>query len=379
MDTMSISLTTNINIGIGVLKKLGSEAKKLGKKALIVTYPEIKQAGILDKVLADLAANGVQSVVFDKVQPNPRSTTIDKGAVFAREQKIDLIIGLGGGSAMDSAKGIAAAYNGTVPVWDYVEGKAQIIRPLLPIIQVPTTAGTGSEINAGSVITNWATHIKSPLYTVLANVAIIDPENTLTLPMNQIKAGGFDIFTHVAEQYITDPAPEPLTDGIRETIMKIVVQNLPKAIAKPDDIAARSRLTWASTMAMSMLSRLGGGGGSMTCHSIEHALSGYYDVTHGAGLAALFPAWMKYHLPYRKERFKLLGKNVFGKEDGIPATEEWLQSVGMNLKLGALGCELARTEEIADLVLKSSPPIMLAGAAVPIGKEAIIKIYRESF
>jgi hypothetical protein len=379
MDTMSISLTTNINIGIGVLKKLGSEAKKLGKKALIVTYPEIKQAGILDKVLADLAANGVQSVVFDKVQPNPRSTTIDKGAVFAREQKIDLIIGLGGGSAMDSAKGIAAAYNGTVPVWDYVEGKAQIIRPLLPIIQVPTTAGTGSEINAGSVITNWATHIKSPLYTVLANVAIIDPENTLTLPMNQIKAGGFDIFTHVAEQYITDPAPEPLTDGIRETIMKIVVQNLPKAIAKPDDIVARSRLTWASTMAMSMLSRLGGGGGSMTCHSIEHALSGYYDVTHGAGLAALFPAWMKYHLPYRKERFKLLGKNVFGKEDGIPATEEWLQSVGMNLKLGALGCELARTEEIADLVLKSSPPIMLAGAAVPIGKEAIIKIYRESF
>ena len=379
MDTMSISLTTNINIGIGVLKKLGPEAKKLGKKALIVTYPEIKQAGILDKVLADLEANGVQPVVFDKVQPNPRSTTIDKGAVFAREQKIDLIIGLGGGSAMDSAKGIAAAYNGTVPVWDYVEGKAQIIRPLLPIIQVPTMAGTGSEINAGSVITNWETHIKSPLYTVLANVAIIDPENTLTVPMNQIKAGGFDIFTHVAEQYITDPAPEPLTDGIRETIMKIVVQNLPKAIAKPDDIAARSRLTWASTMAMSMLSRLGGGGGSMTCHSIEHALSGYYDVTHGAGLAALFPAWMKYHLPYRKERFKLLGENVFGKKDGIPATEEWLRSVGMRLRLGELGCELARTEEIAELVLKSSPPIMLAGAAVPIDKAAIIKIYRESF
>jgi alcohol dehydrogenase YqhD (iron-dependent ADH family) len=197
--------------------------------------------------------------------------------------------------------------------------------------------------------------------------------------MNQIKAGGFDIFTHVAEQYITDPAPEPLTDGIRETIMKIVVQNLPQAIAKPKDIVARSRLTWASTMAMSMLSRLGGGGGSMTCHSIEHAISGYYDVTHGAGLAALFPAWMKYHLPYRTERFELLGKNVFGKKDGIPATEEFLRSIGMNLKLGDLGCELTRTEEIADLVLKSSPPIMLAGAAVPIDKAAITKIYRESF
>ncbi|MGP8080623.1 MAG: iron-containing alcohol dehydrogenase [Dehalococcoidales bacterium] len=379
METMSFSLPTNIIIGVGVLKKLGPEAAKSGKKAIIVTYPEIRQAGILDKVIADLEANGVQSVVFDKVQPNPHSATIDKGAVFAREQKIDLVIGLGGGSAMDSAKGIAAAFNGTVPVWDYVEGKAKINLPLLPIIQVPTMAGTGSEINAGSVITNWETHIKSPLYTALARVAIIDPENTLTVPLKQIKAGGFDIFTHVAEQYISDPAPEPLTDGIRETIMKIVVQNLPKAIAKPNDIEARSRLTWASTVAMSILSRLGGGGGAMTCHSIEHALSGYYDVTHGEGLAALFPAWMEYHRHFRQERIKSMGNNVFGEKDGIIALEKWLQSVGMRLRLGDIGCEIEKTEMITDLVLRSSPPIMLAGAPVPIGKEAIIKIYRESF
>ena len=379
METMSFSLPTNIIIGVGVLNRLGTEAAKCGKKAIIVTYPDIRRAGILDKVIADLTANGVQSVVFEKVQSNPRSSTIDKGAAFAREQKVDLIIGLGGGSAMDSAKGIAAAVNGTVPVWDYVEGKAKINLPLLPIIQVPTMAGTGSEINAGSVITNWETHIKSPLYTALAKVAIIDPEISFTVPLNQIKAGGFDIFTHVAEQYITDPAPEPLTDGIRETIMKIVVQNLPKVITKPDDIEARSRMTWASTMAMSYLSRLGGGGGNMTCHSIEHALSGYYDVTHGAGLAALFPAWMKYHQPYRQERITLLGKNVFGKKDGIAAVEEWLQSLGFRIRLGDIGCELERREEIAELVLKSSPPIMLAGAAVPIGKEAITKIYCESF
>ena len=379
METMSFSLPTNIIIGVGVLKRLGPEAAKLGKKAVIVTYPEIKRAGMLDKVIAELTANGVQFVVFDKVQPNPRSATIDKGAAFAREQNIDLIIGLGGGSAMDSAKGIAAAMNGTVPVWDYVEGKAKINLPLLPIIQIPTMSGTGSEINAGSVITNWETHIKSPLYTTLARVAIIDPENTLTVPMNQIKAGGFDIFTHVAEQYISDPAPEPLTDGIRETIMKIVVQNLPIAIAKPDDIKARSRLTWASTMAMSYLSRLGGGGGAMTCHSIEHALSGYYDVTHGAGLAALFPAWMEYHRPFRQERIKSMGANVFGKNDGATALEEWLRSIGFRVRLGDIGCELEKTELIADLVLRSSPPVMLAGAPVPIGTEAIKKIYHESF
>jgi alcohol dehydrogenase YqhD (iron-dependent ADH family) len=378
METMSFSLP-QIILGVGVLKQLGAEAKKLGKKALIVTYPDIREAGILDKVITDLEASGVKTCVFEKVQPNPRAATIDEGAIFAREQKIDLIIGLGGGSAMDTAKGIAASYNGTAPVWDYVEGKAKIIEPIPPFILVPTMAGTGSEINAGSVITNWNTHIKSPLRTTLAKVAIIDPEITFTVPMNQIKAGGVDIFTHVCEPYITDPAPTLMTDGVREAIMRVVVQNLPKVIAKPDDIDARGQLTWASTMAMSTLSRLGGGGGNLTCHSIEHALSGYYDVTHGAGLAALLPAWMKYHVPYRKERFKLLGKNVFGKKDGIAATEEWLQSLGMRLSLKDIGCKLEQAEEITDLTIRSSPPVMLAGAAVPIDAKVINKIYCESF
>jgi alcohol dehydrogenase YqhD (iron-dependent ADH family) len=378
METMSFTLP-NIIIGVGVINQLGAQAKKIGKKALIVTYPDIRRVGLLDKVIKDLEANGVKTSVFEKVQPNPRATTIDEGAAFARAEMIDLIIGLGGGSAMDTAKGIAASYNGKVSVWDYVEGKAQIIEPIPPFILVPTMAGTGSEINAGSVITNWATHIKSPLRTTLAKVSIIDPEVTLTVPMEQVKAGGVDIFTHVVEPYITDAAPTPITDGVRETIMRTVVQNLPKVIAKPDDIDARGQLTWASTMAMSTLSRLGGGAGQLTCHSIEHALSGYYDVTHGAGLAALLPAWMKFHLPYRKERFKLLGKNVFGEKDGIPATEKWLKSVGMRLSLNDMGCKLEESEAMADLAVRSSPPVMISGASVPLNAEIIAKIIRESF
>ena len=378
METMSFTLP-NIIIGVGVLNQLGTQAKKYGRKALIVTYPDIRRVGLLDKVIKDLEANGLQTVVFEKVQPNPRSVTIDEGTVFAREQKVDLIIGLGGGSAMDTAKGIAASYNGTVSVWDYVEGKAQIIEPIPPFILVPTMAGTGSEINAGSVITNWATHIKSPLRTTLAKVSIIDPEVTLTVPMKQIKAGGVDIFTHVVEPYITDAAPTAITDGVRETIMRTVVQNLPKVIAKPDDIDARGQLTWTSTMAMSTLSRLGGGAGQLTCHSIEHALSGYYDVTHGEGLAALLPAWMEYHLPFRKERFKLLGNSVFGEKDGLLATEKWLKSVGMRLSLKDIGCKLEQADEMADLAVRSSPPVMIAGASVPLNAEIIAKIIRESF
>jgi hypothetical protein len=379
MQTMTFYMPTKIIIGAGVINQVGAEVKKLGKKALIVTYPDIRRVGILDKVLANLNANDVEAVVFDKVESNPRSATIDEGATIARGERIDLIIGLGGGSVMDSAKAIAAAYNGTVSVWDYIEDKAKIKEPVPPIIQVPTMSGTGSEIAYGAVITNWKTHVKRSLHnlTSYAKVAIIDPEIMLTVPMNQTKAGALDSFAHMVEPYITDPTPQPLTDGIRETVMKVVVQNLPKVITKPDDVEARGQLAWASTMATAAFGRLGGGGGEGTCHGIEHALSGYYDVTHGAGLAALLPAWMRFHLPYRKGRLDLLAKNVFGKKDGIRATEEWLQSVGMRLRLRDLGCELDHAEEIAELAVKSSGS--LASSSVPIDAVAIKKIYCESF
>ena len=367
----TFELNTKILFGVGSIIELGKEAKKLGRKALIVTYPDIRRVGLLDKVLYGLKEKGLDVVTFEKVQPNPRATTVDEGTKFARKEKIDLVIGLGGGSVMDTAKGIAAAYNGVASIWNYVERKAQIIEPVPPIIQVPTIAGTGSEINEGAVITNWETHTKSGFGNPLiqAKVAIIDPELTLTVPLNQIKAGGVDIFSHVVEHYVTDDTPSSLTDGISETCLKIVVEYLPRAIAHPDDIKARTELSWASTVAMSAFSRLGGGGGSMACHPIEHALSGYYDITHGEGLAALLPVWMRYFHKVNYARFETLGKNVFKKEDGLKATEDFLDSIGMRLRLGALGCKLEDTQTIVDLVLKTSP----------LDANTVTGIYRDSF
>ena len=173
----------------------------------------------------------------------------------------------------------------------------------------------------------------------------------------------------MVEHYVTDDTPSPLTDGISETCLKIVVEYLPRAIAHPDDIKARTELSWASTVAMSAFSRLGGGGGSMTCHPIEHALSGYYDITHGEGLAALLPVWMRYFHKVNYARFKALGKNVFSKEDGLKATEDFLDSIGMRLRLGALGCKLEDTQTIADLVFKTSP----------LDANTVTGIYRDSF
>jgi len=232
-------------------------------------------------------------------------------------------------------------------------------------------AASGSEANNGAVITNWETHEKCSVgdrcsYPVLS---IVDPELTLTLPARPTAQGGVDIFCHVVEPYITAAAPQPLTDGIMETTMKLVVDYLPRVLAKPQDIIARYQLGWASTVACSDFASLGGGDGSMTLHGIEHPLSGYYDMAHGDGLAALLPAWLKSLKAVRPARLRKLGEQVFGAEDGIAAVEKWLESTGMNLKLRDLGVAREKFPELAASALKTAPwlnqhPIKLEVQAV---------------
>jgi len=340
--------------GPGSISQLGQEARMSGRRAMIVTYPDIRKLGFLDIVLKDLKTQGLTTEVFEDLGPNPRSSTIDKAAGIARKQKIDLVIGLGGGSVMDAAKGIALASAGEAPIWDYMLDKARVSGSVPALIQVPTLAGTGSELNPIAVFTNWDNHEKRFIMNpnLWAKTAIIDPALTVTVPDKQTASGGVDILSHIMECYLMPEKSLPMNDAIREAVMKVVVEFLPKALAHPGDIDVRSQLSWASTIASSDLSRLGGAAGSMTCHGIEHAISGYYDINHGAGLAALLPVWMKQFLPARRERFALLGKNVFGKSDGIAAFEDWLDKVGMKLRLRDLGCELEKAEEIADLALK---------------------------
>jgi alcohol dehydrogenase YqhD (iron-dependent ADH family) len=376
MTTFNFQLTTAIMFGPGSINNLGQEAAKLGHKALLVTYPDIKRIGLLDRVVKDLKEKNIDVVIFDKVQCNPRTTTVDEGAEFARKENPDFFIGLGGGSVMDTTKGIAITSTGTAPVWDYALHQATPQGPIHPIIQIPTIAGTGSEMNPSAVLTNWESHIKMSLGgfpALQAKVAIVDPALTLTVPIRQVKAGGVDILSHLIEYYLTDDTPSPLTDGISETGMKMVVEYLPRAIAHPDDIKARTELSWVSTVAMSKIARLGGGGGNMTCHAIEHALSGYYDITHGEGLAALLPVWMRHFYRANNTRFNSLGKNVFGKKHGLKATEQFLDNIGMRLRLGDLGCKLEETQMITDLVIKSYP------GRLALDANAIADIYRNSF
>lgn len=351
-------LPTKIIFGTGSLVQLGAEARRIGQKAILVTgSSSMRQTGVLDRVAHDLKANGVDTVTFDKVEPNPRASTVDEGARMARDTGIDLVIGLGGGSAMDAAKGIVLASTGTEPIWHYVEAEVKIMGRVPPLILVPTVAASGSEANSGAVITNWETHEKSVLVSphLFPKVSIVDPELTLTLPEKPTAQGGVDIFCHLVECYLTTGRPSPLTDSIMEAAMRLVVASLPQVLNRPDDIEARTQLSWTSTIACSQFATLGGGNGSMTLHGIEHPLSGYYDIAHGDGLAALLPAWMRYTLPVRQERFYSLGSNVFGETNGLLATEKWLEEVGMKLRLRNLGIEPEHIEEMANCAVKTAP------------------------
>jgi len=373
-------LPTRIIFGCGSLACLGAEAAKLGHRALLVTgTSSMRRRGVLDRVVNDLRSCRVEALVFDRVSPNPRAATVDEGAIIVRESGLDLVIGLGGGSAMDAAKGIALASSGGKPIWHYIETGDEAEGPVPPLILVATVAASGSEANNGAVITNQPTHEKRVLNSahLFPRVSIVDPELTLGLPARTTAQGGVDIFCHLVEPYLTADNPSPLTDGIVEAALRLVVDYLPRVLKKLDNIEARSQLCWLSTIACSQVTSLGGGDGAMTLHGIEHPLSGYYDIAHGDGLAALLPAWMRYTLPLRRPRFGSLGENVFGQPDGLLATEQWLESIGMRLRLRDLGIEEECLKELADNAVTTAP--WLKAHPRRLDSAAITQIYRDSY
>ncbi|MGA9048059.1 MAG: iron-containing alcohol dehydrogenase [Dehalococcoidia bacterium] len=372
-------LPTRFIIGAGSLSQLGKEACRLGKTALLVTGSKsMRKTGVLDRVINDLNGNDVKPVVFDEVEPNPRASTIDRGADKARQNNAQLVIGLGGGSVMDASKCIALAAGGTEPIFSIYEGRAKAGKAL-PILLIPTVAASGSEANAGAVVTNWDTHEKVVIGNSQMNptLSIIDPELTLTLPARPTAQGGLDIFCHLVEPYITCDEFTLINDSLREACMRTVVETLPAVLAKLDDIEGRTRLSWASTIACSQFASLGGGTGLMTLHAIEHALSGHYDIAHADGLAALLIEWMKYTSPVREDRFKRLGKNVFGASDGIEATRKWLKRVGMDFKLSSLHVKDPDFEKLAATALKTGSWAKFHPRTMDA--TAIASIYKKSF
>ena len=373
-------IPTKIISGAGSFRRLGREAAEKGKSALLVTgRTSARASGLLQRAVSDLESHGVETTVFDRVEPNPRASTVDEGAALVRAKNLDLVIALGGGSAMDAAKGIVIAAIGGKPVAHYFRSGEGVSGGRPRLITVPTVAASGSEANCGAVITDWESHEKCVVGEECSYpaVSIVDPELTVTLPAKPTAQGGVDILCHLIEPYVTTGHPRPLTDGIMETTMKLVVDYLPRVLKKPDDLEGRSELSWASTIACSAFASLGGGDGAMTMHGIEHPLSGYYDMAHGDGLAALLPAYLDSLEDVRGKRIAKLGRMVFDEADGVGAVRSWLKSVGMDLELRELGVEQGRLPELADNAIRTAP--WLSRHPSRLDRKSITAIYQAAW
>ncbi len=369
MLNFEFTLPTKIIFGSGEISKLGKEVIKIGQKPLLVTgKTAMRKTGILDKVLNILNQVKIEPVLFEEIEPNPRSATIDKAGKIARDRQCDMVIGLGGGSSMDAAKAIAAVTLSKRPVWDHIYSgpdEAHIpVRKALPIICVPTVAATGSEADRGGVITNAETNEKAGIFgqPLFPTVSIVDPELSISCPRDYTIDGGIDIISHVIESYFTGTSKAFLQDRMAESIIRTVMYYLPIVVRNPEHLEGRSHLSWCSTVALSGFIN-SGRGGNFPLHALEHAVSGHYDISHGRGLALLLPALMEYTMPARPEKFVEMGINIFGIQfatesvesaasQSIDAMKGFLSSVDRYLHFTDLGIGNEKFERMADDTIK---------------------------
>lgn len=356
MIPFEVSFPTRIYFGVGEIEQLGERAQELGSKALLVTGGNAaKRTGLLARVQSLLEKAHVDFILFDKIEPNPRTSTVDAGAALARQHGCDFVLAVGGGSVMDASKAIAAAAVSGRPIYDYMRGNpsgtAKELVPVqsaLPLMAVPTVAATGSEANGISVLTHWETHEKSSINgpALYPKIAILDPALTYTVPAHVTAEACADIFSHIFESYLISAEGTHVQDGISEALIRLVVEHSLTAIRQPDHEEARSTLLWASTLGISPFA-LAGRGAGMPLHGIEHPLSGMYDMAHGRGLAILsLPYFEQIILPDRPERLARMGRNCFGiaiddeqacARATIEAVRNWYEQMGITQRLSDFG------------------------------------------
>lgn len=288
---------TKVYFGHDAMSHIHEELPRWGKNVLLVYGGgSIKESGIYDKVVDEIRKAGVSAYEISGVKPNPELPLAVKGARFCREAGIDLILAVGGGSVIDTAKVIAGSALYEEDPWDLVKSRAQISRAL-PLLAIPTMAATGSEMNSCAVITNPDTHEKLGWTTeaLRPKVSFLDPKNTFTVPPAQTAFGSADILSHILEVYLNRAEGFDAMDGFMESMMRSVIRWAPLAMADGANEEARANLLWDSEWAINdLIDR--GHSVSWSCHALEHELSAFYPVPHGLGLAILTPAFMEYVL-----------------------------------------------------------------------------------
>lgn len=367
MDNFIFHNCTRIIFGKGTEVRAGEETKKhAGRVLLHFGGGHIKKNGLYDRVVSSLDKAGVELVELGGVQPNPRLSLVREGIGLCRDRGVELVLAVGGGSVIDSAKAIAIGVPYEGDVWDFYVGKARPEKTI-GVGTVLTHAAAGSEASTGSVITNEEGWYKRPVDCELnrPRFSILNPELTFSLSPYQTACGAADIMSHVMERYFTSTRDVDFTDYLCEATLKAVIRNAPRALENPADYDARAQVMWASTIAHNDVLSTGRTPDWGT-HNIEHEISAIYDVAHGAGLAVVFPAWMTYVCRENLNRFVRFALRVWNVEmdveepertarAGIERCRDFFRSMGLPVTLGELNVPSDRLEEMAAKAVQFGP------------------------
>lgn len=387
MNNFYYSIPTKILFGKGQIENLGRTVKQYGKRVLLIYGGgSIKKIGLYNKVMQQLADNGVEVVELSGVEPNPRITTVNKGAQVCKEEGVDVVLAVGGGSTLDCAKVVAAAANYEGDAWDLVKDASKV-KKVLPIITVLTLSATGSEMDAYAVISNMETNEKlgTGHEEMKPKVSILDPEYTYSVSKYQTAAGTADIMSHVFEEYFERSEGAFLQNRMAEAILKTCIKYGKIAVESPEDYEARANLMWASSLALNGLMHYGKVG-SWSVHPMEHELSAFYDITHGVGLAILTPHWMEYVLDETSvDKFVEYGVNVWDidknqdkyviAKQAIQKTREYFLSLEIPMSLREVGIE----EEKLEVMARQATRFGEIKGYKALSAEAVLEIFKAAY
>jgi alcohol dehydrogenase len=377
---------TKLIFGKGQLEQLKKEIPLYGQKVLVVYGGgSIKRNGLYDKVIKLLKEIDAQVFELPGVEPNPRITTARKGVEICKKEGIDVLLAVGGGSVIDCTKLIAAGAKYDGDAWDLVIKKAAVT-DALPFGTVLTLAATGSEMNSGSVSTNWETNEKYGWGSqhTFPKFSILDPVHTFSVPRDQTIYGIVDMMTHVLEHYFHLEENTLFQDRMCESLLITVMETAPKLLEDLESYEHRATILYNGTMALNGILNMGYRGDWAT-HNLEHAVSAVYDIPHGGGLAILFPHWMKHNLKVKPERFKQLALRVFGVDPegksaeeaglaGIQKLREYWNSIGAPARLADYNIDDSKIDLMTDKAMVYGE----FGNFTKLNREDVVSIYRES-
>ncbi len=358
MNDFIFSYPTKVYFGKDALKKAAAEQLDAFGSNVLLAYGggSVKRNGIYDEVMQVLKEHGKHVVEFSGIMSNPTYAKVQEDARLAKENKIDFILAVGGGSVIDCCKIVAAQAMSEEDIWEMEHSARRFPQQAIPMGAIVTASGTGSEMNGGAVITNEDLHLKAGMGAFPPAFAVLDPAYTMSVPRMQVLSGAFDTLSHAMETYLGNSDEDNVSDDVALAIMRNTVINMRRLLKDIDDIQARSNLMWDSAMAENGILKVG----RLTdfqAHQIEHQLGAYTDCNHGQGLAVIHPAYYRHIMNDAKEKFTRFARVVFGKEsaeEGIETLAAFIEECGLPTKLSQLRSTTEITPELLRKVADST-------------------------